>query len=357
MPERVILHIDMDAFYASIEQLDHPDYKGKPVIVGADPKGGSGRGVVAACSYEARRFGVRSALPIARAWRLCPEGIYCRPRMQRYMEVSAQVMEVLRTFTPLVEPLSIDEAFLDVTGTLSLHGSPLQVAQAIRKQIREATGLACSAGVGPNKFVAKIASDLAKPDGLLAVEPLQVKDFLKNLPVSRLWGVGPKTEEKLHELGMKTIDDVRHFPTPQLRALGSLGEHLQRLSEGIDDRPVIPHWEPKSVSSETTFEQDTRDRELLVETIRGLAKGVGRRLRRDSYTTRRITLKVRYEPFETHTRQMSTARLFDDDEEITRLALKLFEQFPLGRRIRLIGVAAGDIHRPGAQPSQLELFD
>jgi nucleotidyltransferase/DNA polymerase involved in DNA repair len=360
MPDRVILHVDMDAFYASIEQLDHPDFKGKPVVVGADPKNGEGRGVVAACSYEARAFGIRSAMPIRRAWKACPKAVFVRPRMQRYIEVSGQVMEVLQRFTSLVEPLSIDEAFLDITGSLELFGSPLQIARAVKKEVRDATGLTASAGIGPNKFVAKIASDLKKPDGLVVVEPGDVADFLRDLPVGRLWGVGPKTEQRLHELGLRTIADVRARPAAELAAaLGSMGEHLHRLASGRDDRPVVPNWEPRSLSSETTFEQDTRDRELLVRTIHHLAQSVGRRLRRNHYLARKVTLKLRYEPFETHTRQHSTQRAFDEDEEIIRIALKLFDQFPLDRRIRLIGVGAGELVREeeeGERPEQLDLF-
>src|SRR5439155_12835839 len=205
---RSILHVDMDAFYASVEQLDHPEYKGKPVIVGADPKEGQGRGVVAACSYEARKFGVRSALPITRAWKLCPEGVYVRPRMKRYVEVSHQVMEVFRRFTDLVEPLSIDEAFLDITGSVALLGAPEQIARSIKSQIRAATGLTASAGLAPNKFLAKIASDLRKPDGFVIVEEKEIETFLQDLPISRLWGVGPKTEQRLHAMGFRTIGQL-----------------------------------------------------------------------------------------------------------------------------------------------------
>ena len=358
-PERVILHVDMDAFYASIEQLDNPALKGRPVIVGADPRQGLGRGVVAACSYEARKFGVRSALPISRAWKLCPEGAFVRLRMERYVEVSHEVMEVLRRFTNLVEPLSIDEAFLDVTGSTTLFGAPIQIARAVKKQIREATGLTASAGVAPNKFLAKIASDLKKPDGLVLVEPGDVQAFLADLPISRLWGVGPKTEIRLREMGLHTIGAVRARKQEDLtEMLGSnLGAHLYHLAMGHDDRPVIPNWEPKSISNETTFEEDTRDRELLVKTIRRLAESVGRRLRRDNYRARKVTLKVRLEPFETHTRQVSLKRPVDTDEEIIRLALSLFDQFSLERRIRLIGVGTGDIVRPGEEPMQLGLFD
>jgi len=358
-PERVILHVDMDAFYTSIEQRDEPSLQGRPVIVGADPRQGQGRGVVAACSYEARKFGVRSALPIGRAWKLCPDGVFVRPRMQRYIEVSHEIMEILQRFTNLVEPLSIDEAFLDVTGSRTLFGAPVQIARAIKKEIRETTGLTASAGVGPNKFIAKIASDLKKPDGLVVVEPGEVESFLRDLPISRLWGVGPKTEDRLLEIGLRTIGEVRERkPEVLAQLLGSnLGVHLYRLALGQDDRPVIPNWEPKSVSNETTFEEDTRDRELLVRTIRKLAENVARRLRRDNYRARKVTLKIRFEPFETHTRQVSVKKPIDSDEEITRHALSLFNQFSLDRRIRLIGVGTGEIVRPGEGPTQLGLFD
>lgn len=359
MTDRSILHVDMDAFYASIEQLDDPALKGQPVIVGADPRDGHGRGVVAACSYEARKFGVRSALPIGRAWKLCPQGAYVRPRMARYAEVSREIMGILRGFTDLVEPLSIDEAFMDITGSIALFGAPIQIARAVKKQIREATGLTGSAGVAPNKFLAKIASDLKKPDGLVVVETSEVEAFLRDLPISRLWGVGPKTEERLHEMGLQTIGAIRDRKQEDLmHALGgSLGMHLHELAMGHDERPVVPNWEPKSISNETTFDEDTRDRDLLVRTIRKLAESVGRRLRRENYRARKVTLKLRYEPFETHTRQVSVKSPIDNDEEIIRLALSLFDQFPLDRRIRLIGVGTGDIVRPGDGPTQLGLFE
>src|SRR5207253_3704472 len=205
---RSILHVDMDAFYASIEQLDHPEYKGRPVIVGADPRNGKGRGVVAACSYEARKFGIRSALPSGRAWKLCPEGVYVRPRMKRYVEVSHQVMDVFRRYTDLVEPLSIDEAFLDITGSTALLGAPDKIAQSIKKEIRETTGLTASIGLASNKFVAKVASDLKKPNGFVIVGEREVEEFLRELPISRLWGVGPKTEVRLHEMGFRTIGQL-----------------------------------------------------------------------------------------------------------------------------------------------------
>jgi DNA polymerase IV len=345
--DRIILHVDMDAFYASVEQRDDPKLKGRPVIVGADPRDGRGRGVVSACSYEARKFGVRSALPISQAWKLCPQGAFVPVRMDRYIEVSKQVMEVLHRFTNLVEPLSIDEAFLDVSGSTALFGAPEQIARAIKKQIREATDLCASVGVAPNKFVAKIASDLRKPDGLVIVKQDEVEDFLRDLPISRLWGVGPKTEEKFQQLGIRTIGDLRAKPQ---------GEQLNELAYGRDNRPVIPDWEARSISSETTFEEDTLDRDLLQRTIRKLSESVGRRLRSEDFRARCITLKIRYEGFETHTKQMTLDRPTHSDDEIVHSARALFDQFPLDRKVRLLGVGSTDLTRSGPEPAQLGLF-
>ena len=354
---RSILHVDMDAFYASVEQLDHPEYKGRPVIVGADPKGGQGRGVVAACSYEARKFGVRSALPISRAWKLCPEGVYVRPRMKRYVEVSHQVMDVFRRYTDLVEPLSIDEAFLDITGSVALLGPPDKIARSIKREIRQATGLTASVGLAPNKFLAKIASDLKKPDGFVIVEEKEIETFLRDLPISRLWGVGPKTEVRLHEMGYRTIGQFATASRESLvRSLGSLGEHLYHLSHGRDERPVVPDWEPKSCGTETTFDEDTDNRELLLRTILELSDHVAERLRKDGYRARKVTLKLRYSNFSTHTKQQSLDKLIQTGEEIAAVARGLFSQFPLNRKIRLIGVSAGDLHRNGHDPQQLTLF-
>jgi len=347
----------MDAFYASIEQLDHPEYKSRPVIVGADPRAGKGRGVVAACSYEARKFGIRSALPISRAWRLCPQGVYVRPRMDRYVEVSHQVMDVFRRYTDLVEPLSIDEAFLDITGSVALLGPPDQIAQSIKKDIRQATGMTASVGLAPNKFLAKIASDLKKPDGLVVLQEDDVDQFLRDLPISRLWGVGPKTEARLHEMGFRTIGQLALASRePLVRTLGSLGEHLYQLSHGKDDRPVVPDWDRKSVGTETTFDEDTDDRDLLLRTILELSDHVAERLRKDEYSARKVTLKLRYSNFSTHTKQHSLDRLIQTGDEIAAVARQLFSQFPLNRKIRLIGVSAGDLHRGGEDPEQLTLF-
>jgi DNA polymerase IV len=352
-----IVHVDMDAFYAAVEQLDNPAYKGKPVIVGADPKGGIGRGVVAACSYEARKLGIRSALPISRAWKLCPHGVFVRPRMKRYVEVSHQVMDVFRRYTDLVEPLSIDEAFLDITGSVALLGKPEDIARSIKNDVRTVTSLTASVGLAPNKFLAKIASDLRKPDAFVIVREGEIEAFLRDLPISRLWGVGPKTEQRLHEMGFRTIGQVAMATRESLvRSLGSLGEHLYQLSRGHDERPVVPNWEPKSVSSETTFDEDTADRELLVRTILDLSDHVAERLRKDNYRTRRVTLKLRYSSFSTHTKQHSLDKLIQTGEEIATVARHLFRQFSLKQKIRLIGVSAGDLQRDGKEPQQLGLF-
>ena len=354
---RSIVHVDMDAFYAAVEQLDNPACKGKPVIVGADPKGGMGRGVVAACSYEARKLGIRSALPISRAWKLCPQGVFVRPRMNRYVEVSHQVMDVFRRYTDLVEPLSIDEAFLDITGSVALLGKPEDIARSIKNDVRTVTRLTASVGLAPNKFLAKIASDLRKPDAFVVVREGEIEAFLRDLPISRLWGVGPKTEQRLHEMGFRTIGQVAMASHESLiRSLGSLGEHLYQLSRGHDERPVVPNWEPKSVSSETTFDEDTSDRELLVRTILDLSDHVAERLRKDNYRTRRVTLKLRYSSFSTHTKQHSLDKLIQTGEEIATVARDLFRQFSLKQKIRLIGVSAGDLQRDGKEPQQLGLF-
>lgn len=355
---RSILHVDMDAFYASIEQLDHPEYKGKPVIVGADPREGAGRGVVAACSYEARAFGVRSALPISRAWKLCPGGVYVRPRMQRYVEVSKQVMDVFRRYTDLVEPLSIDEAFLDITGSITLFGPPEQIAKSVKDDILRKTQLKASVGLAPNKFLAKIASDLKKPDALVVVEEKDVVGFLRDLPISRLWGVGPKTEQRIHEMGYRTIGQLAAVSREELvRSLGNLGEHLFQLSHGKDDRPVVPDWEPKSIGTETTFDSDTDDVELLRRTILELSHHVAERLRKDGYRARKVTLKLRYANFSTHTKQTSLEKRVQNGEEIADIGRTLFAHFPLNQKIRLIGISAGELHRDTDDPEQLSLFN
>src|SRR3989442_5994303 len=281
----------MDAFYASIEQRDRPELRGRPVIVGADPKG---RGVVSAASYEARRFGVRSAMPISRAARLCAHAAFLPVDMARYRAVSVQVMGMLADFSPLVEPVSVDEAFVDLTGTEPLFGSPLDAVRGIKRRIREATALTASAGLAPNKFVAKVASDLEKPDGLVVVPPGGEARFLAPLPVERIWGVGRVTAGALRELGLGTIGQLQRVPRAVLaRRFGKHGEHLHALALGRDERPREPFGVPTSLGAEETFGVDTTDAGLLRTTLRAQAERVAAELRESGFAGARVTLKLR----------------------------------------------------------------
>lgn len=356
---RAIIHLDMDAFYASVEQLDHPAYRGKPVVVGADPRGGKGRGVVAACSYEARLFGIRSAMPISRAYRLCPKAIYLRPRMARYAEMSDRIFAILHEYTDLVEPLSIDEAFLDVTASQRLFGPADAIGRTLKARIRSELGLVASIGLAPNKFLAKVASDLGKPDGFVVVAPGKERAFLDSLPISRLWGVGPKTEERLQRLGLQTIGRIARMPVETLEAmLGSAGRDLWELANGMDDRKVVPGQEAKSIGAETTFEKDTEDREEIRRTILELADRVGRRLRGEGYLAGGVTLKFRDHLFRTLTRAAILDHPTDVGDDLFRGAWKLLQRVSwTGKRVRLLGVTATRLH-PAAQPheGQMPLF-
>ena len=359
MSSRTILHLDMDAFYASVEQIDHPEWKVRPVIVGADPRGGKGRGVVAACSYEARACGIRSALPIGRAWTLCPQGVYVRPRMRRYVEVSGGVFSILREYTDLVEPLSIDEAFLDVTDSEALFGSGDTIGRQLKARIRGELGLVASVGVAPNKFLAKVASDLGKPDGFVVVHPGDEALFLAPLPLSRLWGVGPKTEARLRKMGLATIGDLARLRPEDLRApLGDAGPELLALARGEDHRPVVPEWEAKSIGAETTFEVDTDDLELVRRTLLGLSERVAARLRAEGWVAAGVTLKYRDEGFRTVTRSAVLPAPTDLSEELFRAVGKLLQRVPLGsRKVRLVGVTATRLRSAeSARPAQLDLF-
>ena len=347
--ERAILHVDMDAFYASVEQRDDPRLRGKPVAVG----GPSRRGVVCAASYEARPFGVRSAMPMARALRLCPGLIVVPPDFTRYSAVSDQVFEVFHTFTPEVEGLSLDEAFLDVTRSQALLGPPLQQAKDIKARIRERTQLTASVGLAEVKFAAKIASELCKPDGLLEVPRGQVRDFLAPLPASRLWGVGPRTDEQLRRLGLRKIGEVANADRTFLEAqLGSMGPWLHDLANGIDDRIVEPDAEAKSIGAEETFEEDLEG-EALLPFIHQQALRVAARLRRAGVRARSIHLKVKYADFRIATRQETLPAPTDDGAEIYRVASRLLQKAD-ALPVRLTGVHAGDL---GPAAPQLGLFD
>ena len=353
---RRIVHVDMDAFYAAVEQRDRPEYHGRPVIVGADPKGGRGRGVVSTASYEARPFGVHSAMPISQAYRLCPQAIFLPVRMAHYQQVSARIFAIFERYTDVVEPLSIDEAFLDVTGSTRLFGTVEDIARRIKQDIRREECLVASVGVAPNKFLAKLASDLSKPDGFLVLHATDVESFLRDLPVSRLWGVGQQTAHQLEALGLRTIGQVAQWPQAQLsRRFGSLGTHIWRLAHGLDDRPVTSHREPQSIGAETTFAEDTDDVETLHRTLLELADRVGQRLRAEGLMATKVTLKYRDAAFATLTRTQTLAEPTAVAMDLYDAVSRLLSHLPTARRkVRLLGIAAAELTSL-AQP-QLSLF-
>jgi DNA polymerase-4 len=350
----------MDAFFASVEQARRPELRGVPVIVGGRP---GSRGVVATASYEARKSGVHSAMPTATAKRLCPKGVFLPVRMSRYAEMSDTVFAIYRRFTPLVEPLSIDEAFLDVTGCERLFGSAEEVARKIKAAVREETGLTVSAGVAPNKFLAKIASDLKKPDGLTVVPPGGELEFLDPLPVGKLWGVGKVTEQELRRLGIRTIGDLRRVPQGTLtRAFGANGEHLHRLAHGIDDRPVETEHEAKSIGHEDTYDHDLRERGAIRRELLSLSDRVSARLRRHGLKGKTITLKVKYSDFVQVTRAATLSDPTDDGGTLYRVALDLLGNTEAGvRPVRLLGISVSKLSPAGGSAKadrleQLPLF-
>jgi DNA polymerase IV len=347
-PPEPILHVDIDAFYASVEVLKDPTLRGKPVIVG----GGGPRGVVASASYEARRSGVRSAMPGVRAKRLCPEGIFLPADFAAYRAHSNRFREVLLAHTPLVEPISLDEAFLDVGGATTLFGPPASIAAKIRADVEREVGVICSVGVAPTKFVAKLASDECKPDGLLVVPADGVLAFLASLPVERMWGVGEKTGEVLGRLAIRTIGDLGRTPTAILERL--LGEqnarHLHELARGIDDRDVTPYEPPKSVGHEETFEHDLDDDETILRELLSLSGRVASRLRADGYRARTVTLKVRLATFATLTRARTIPDATDVGADLYRIVAELYRALPgERRRVRLLGVQASGLVEGGAE--------
>jgi DNA polymerase-4 len=359
---RRILHVDMDAFYASVEQRDDPSLKGRPVAVGGRPES---RGVVAAASYEARRFGVRSALPMSRAVRLCPELVIVRPDFAKYADVSRRVFAVFREVTPLVEGLSLDEAYLDVTTNAWGLELGRDVATRIKERIFEATSLTASAGVAPNMFLAKIASGWKKPDGLTCIAPERVESFLQKLPVDALWGVGPVTAKRLRAAGIERLVDVRTADEGALRgAVGSAAEWLRRLAHGIDDRSVEPNRERKSIGCEETYAQDLEDLERVKSEIAALAVHAAGALARRSLLARTVTVKLRYATFETITRSETRRPPTRSADEIRDRALALVGKTEAGKRpVRLLGVslhglAAENASEPDApeSPEQVPLL-
>lgn len=334
---RAIIHLDMDAFYASVEVLDNPALKGQPVIVGGPSK----RGVVSAASYEARKFGVHSAQPIVTAHRLCPQGVFLPVRMRRYKEVSQKIFEIFRRFTPLVEPLSLDEAFLDVTGSTALFGTSVEVAREIRRLVREEIGLTVSAGVAGSKLVAKIASDLNKPDGLTVVPPDGAASFLAPLPMGKLWGVGRATQKSLSLLGVETIGHLAAMPIDIMeKRFGRHGRQLVLLAQGLDNREVSPEREIKSIGAEETYPVDIVDVESAKRELLWLTTRVSRRLRRQGLLCRTVTLKVKYSDFHQITRAESLTRATEDARQIFGSLGRLVPKTGVGLRpVRLLGVS------------------
>lgn len=349
----IILHVDMDAFYASVEELDDPDLVGRPVVVGGTPQG---RGVVAAANYAARRYGIHSAMPAAQARRLCPDAVFIRSRMDRYAEVSRELRALFARYTPLVEPLSLDEAFLDVTSSARLFGHGAAIARRIKADIRAELGLVASVGVAPNKFLAKLASDLDKPDGLVVVPVDAIEAFLEPLPVSRLWGVGAVANRALAEMGVHTIGDLRRLPEDLLAGrFGNSADSLARLARGIDDRPVVPDRDAKSISHETTFTGDIADPQVLRSWLLELTEQVATRLRRHELRGKTVFIKVRYADFRTVSRSQSldapssvTTELYASAARLLRRQLR---RDP--RPVRLLGMGIGGISSDSLEQGQL----
>ncbi len=360
MTRRVVLHADMDAFYASIEQRDRPELRGRPVIVG----GTGNRGVVAAASYEARRFGVRSAMPTPEARRRCPEAVFVRGSMRRYATESRRIFEIFRRYTPVVEGLSLDEAFLDLTGTERLHGAPARVGQRLRREVAHETGLTVSVGIGPVKMVAKIASDLAKPDGLLEVHASGMRAFLDPLPVGRIWGVGPVAQARFARAGIQTIGDLARTDPRRLEALvGDWGLGFARLARGDDVREVEAYREPVSYSEENTFGGDVSDRATLEAAIVAHAEAVARRLRADALRARTVVLKLKLarrrrsgpRGYPLLTRRATLPEASDDGDVLARTAFALLSRAALTEPVRLLGVGATQLVAEGS--GQLPLFE
>lgn len=349
-----IIHLDMDAFYPSVEVMDNPALNGKPVIVG----GSTERGVVSSASYEARKFGIHSAQPMAQARRRCPNGIFLPVRMSRYKEVSKHVFEIFHHFTPLVEPVSIDEAFLDVTGSTRIFGQPENIAKMIKKTICTQTGLTVSAGVAPSKFVAKIASDIDKPDGLIVVPRSGVREFLDPLPVKKMWGVGKMTQVTLRRLNIRSFRELRQTPVTFLeKKFGKQGVNMHQLAMGVDERDVIPEHDVKSIGHEQTFPHDITSLDAAKKELLALGNKVARRMRRKGVTGKTVTLKVKYNDFVQITRSTTLPKRTDDGLEIYSTACRLLEKTEVAiKPIRLLGISLSQLNLLG-MGIQLSLFD
>jgi DNA polymerase IV len=350
--QKKIIHVDMDAFYASVEQRDDPELRGKPVVVGGSPQS---RGVASTCSYEARKYGIRSAMPLAEAYRRCPHAIFVPVNGRKYREVSLQINKIFHDYTPIVEPLSLDEAFLDVTGSTRLFGSAENIAKEIKARIQMELELTASVGLACNKFLAKIASDLKKPNGLVVVAPDKIQQFLDPLPVERIWGVGVKTAERLHGLNIRCVRELRQLEVEYLeRLFGIGGNQLYHLARGIDERPVEIERGVKSIGREITFSEDIRDREALATFLLELTVDVGRKLRKEALKAKTINLKLRFKDFSTITRARTLDSLTNLDEDIFASSSELLQEVVLKDSVRLIGVSVSNLS--DQEDSQLSLF-
>jgi DNA polymerase IV (DinB-like DNA polymerase) len=338
--KRIIFHMDMDHFYTAVEEREHPEYKGKPVVVGADPKEGKGRGVVSTSNYEARRSGVRSGMPISRAWKLCPEAIYLPPNFPLYIKVSKEIMQIAQKYADKFEPWGLDEAFLDVSARVKDYAEAEAYAKQLKREIKEKENLTCSIGVGPNKLIAKVASDYQKPDGLTLVKEEEAEAFLAPLPVRKLLWVGRKTEAKLKKMGINTIGDLaRYDPTVLTEAFGVMGTQMHLMARGIDRSEVEARTEVKSISHETTFEEDTDDAEAVLKALDALAAEVSKEVTEQKLFFKTVTVKVRYENFETHTRSKTLPFITNRLKDLQKTARELLKAYlKPNRKIRLIGV-------------------
>jgi DNA polymerase IV (DinB-like DNA polymerase) len=340
--KRIVFHIDMDHFYTAVEEREHPEYKGKPIVVGADPKKGKGRGVVSTSNYEARKANVRSGIPISRAWKLCPEAIYLQPNFRLYIKVSNAIMEIARKYADKFEQWGIDEAFLDVSARVKDYAEAEVLAKQLKHEVTEKEHITCSIGIGPNKLIAKIASDYEKPDGLTVVKDDEAEAFLEPLPVRKLLWVGHKTEAKLKRIGVNTIGDLaRYDPTLLAEAFGMMGTQMHLSARGIDRSQVEARTEVKSISHETTFEEDTDDSEAVLDALEALVAEVVKDVIEQKLFFKTITVKVRYENFETHTRSKTLAYITNRQQDLRKTAKELLKPyFKKDRKIRLIGVRA-----------------
>jgi DNA polymerase IV (DinB-like DNA polymerase) len=341
---RIILHVDLDAFFPSVEVREHPELKNKPVIVGADPKGGAGRGVVSSASYEARKFGVRSAMPISRAWRLCPDGVYLRPHFDLYIPASNSTMEILRSHAGRFEQGGIDEAYIDISSRVKDFDEAANLAKCLMEEVLEKTRLTCSIGVAPNKMVAKIASDFRKPCGLTVVKPEDVKDFLFPLEVRKIPGVGAKTEKALLELKIESIKDLA-FTKPEVltRLFGAWGVRLHEFANGIDNQEVSEEYETKSIGRDTTFEKDLDDEEQILRVLDELAEQVHADVIANGFRFKTITVRIRYEHFDTHTSSKSFSFPTHDNDILRNNAKRLIAPLLRGKKVRLIGVRVSNL--------------